>query len=172
MLHPPGGEYPLTIAAILPSGKLFPPTSYLGGFHGVDSSTDIDKVFQHGLPARGSNFRIFEHVFGLSGANSAFRGTTASPLISNLGGLQAGAAHWAGDGGWVLEIRDVPTWGVDEASQADVPVFGIVYTGIQGECEYAIPAEVHNYRVYRAAPVSMGRRNNLTVGIWRLNPNF
>ena len=128
--------------AILPDGSTAPPDSYSGGFYGTTEPPEL--VMKDGLPGRGTDMRLREHSEG--SPKSGFRGTTN--IASD--GAGRGAAYWAGDGGYVYEIRDVPTWDVNKNLQGRVDTGG-GYRGnlMHGEGEYAIPARVPPDKIVR-----------------------
>jgi hypothetical protein len=157
-----------SMMAILPSGKEIPCTSNAGGFHGTGLFAPED-VFSGGIPQKGADRRLLEHVLG--NKESAFRGTTALPVISPRG---QGAAHWADVGGWVYEVAGTPSWDVEKELEGQVPRpggFGGCPTAV--ELEHAIPAQIQGRQVVRAGLVAAGRvvDGNQTVLIrkWQLN---
>jgi hypothetical protein len=154
--------------AILPSGRRIPPDHYMGGFHGT-SEIGPEVAFKDGLPERGTNWSLKEHVAQQPG--SAFRGTTE--LISDPV-TQQGAAYWAGEGGWVYQIEGVPTWSVNAALEGRVPVAGVGYTGniLVIENEGAIPARVLPSNIKRAGQAELDSLGRPIVRTWIDNPNF
>lgn len=128
---------------LLPNGKSIPPDSYSGGYYGT--ATERPQVVKkEGFRQRGSDWRLREHSEG--NPNSALRGTTN--LVSD--GAGNGAAYWAGEGGYVYEIRRVATWDVNKNLQGQVPSGGGFRGNLMhGEAEYAIPGEVPPNKVVR-----------------------
>ncbi len=128
----------------LPNGQRVEPDSYSGGFYGTaDEHPDV--VMRDGLPQRGGDWRLREHSEG--NPNSALRGTTN--IVSD--GEGRGAAYWAGEGGYVYEVRRVPTWDVNKNLQGRVATGGGEYRGnlMHGEGEYAIPSRVPPEKIVR-----------------------
>jgi hypothetical protein len=152
---------------ILPSGKRAPPTSFSGGFHG--NTVPPDFVMIHGLPGQGRNLRLLEHADS-DISDAAFRGTTsmvADPVT------QSGAAYWAGEGGWVYEIRHVPTWDVNLLLAGRVKRNG-KYIGNHwiGENEQAVSAYIPPQKIARYGRVVMSASGILYVRTWIPNPAF
>lgn len=157
--------------AILPSGKEVPPDTWAGGYHG-SSKIPPQVALRQGLPATGDDRRLREHSEPSSDRQrgSAFRGVTnipSDPVSEN------GAAYWAGKGGWVYEIRGVPSWNVN------TNLFGRVKTlkGFRGnlmhaEQEIAIPAQVSPDRIKAYGVVEEGASGKLLVKRWIPNPGF
>lgn len=154
-------------AAILPDGKEIPCTLTSKGFHGT-CLFDPEQVFKDGIPAKGTDRRLLEHVLG--NASSAFRGMTVQAVISPYG---QGAAHWA-IGGWIYELESVPCWDVEKELQGRVPRFGgYGDCPTRAELERAFPARLSRQFVVRAAEVGEGRvvDGNVMplVGRWKTN---
>ena len=89
---------------------VIPPDSCQGGYYGHDG-LDPHEVMMNGLPTRGSNWDLLDHVEQAGG--SAFRGTTKQVTYPDGGG----AAAWADEGGHVFEITNAPTWDVNKHLQ-------------------------------------------------------
>jgi len=154
-------------AAILPNGQLAPPTFYRGGFHGT---TDVppEVALRDGLPARGDDWRLAEHT--MQEGSSAFRGTTEVLYDPVNGG---GAAAWAGEGGWVYEIRGVPTWDVNTLLEGRVRTPGGFRGNLMyGENELAIPARVPPEHIKRYGRVEEDSSGHLRVRTWVDNPGY
>lgn len=164
---PPAGHEYNGMKAILPSRVEIAPTTHVGGFHGT-KHFDPARVFVQGIPQKGNDRRLLEHVNG--NELSAFRGTNSCVLFTPEG---PGAALWAGDGGWVYEICSVPTWDTEQELQGRVQSNG-GYGGCPtlGELESAIPAEVKPYRIIAAAAVVTHRGTRLKVLEWQPNPQY
>ena len=157
-----------TPRATLPGGEAILPTSHSGGYHGT-CDVPPEVALEKGLPHRGDDWRLYEHA--VASSDSAFRGTTSVLYDPVCGG---GAAAWAGDGGWVYDVRGVPTWDVNASLDGRVPrPFG-GYTGnlMVGENELAIPAEVPPEKIKRYGKVLEDHRGHLRVQEWIDNPNF
>jgi hypothetical protein len=144
--------------AILPDGRAIPPDTYGGGYYGTDIPMDLST----GFPARGNDWRLAEHA--MQTGNSAFRGTTnvvSDPV------RQQGAAYWAGEGGYVYEIRGVPTWDLNKNLQGRVKTpEGFGGNIMHGEGEYVIPGEVSPNKVVRYGRVEADKQGRLYVPNW------
>ena len=155
--------------ALLPGGRSIAPSSFIGGFHGTDQISP-EVALRDGLPARGDDWRLQEHAEGVSGRRSAFRGTTtvaSDPLTGN------GAAYWAGAGGWVYEVRGVPSWDVNVLLEGRV-ARPTGYRGnlMCGEQEIAIPARVPAERIKAYGQVEADAFGRLFVRRWIPNPAY
>jgi hypothetical protein len=154
--------------AILPNGRFIPPDTYTGGYYGTSKTSPTD-AFREGFPARGDDMRLREHTEDRG--NSAFRGTTPFPIDQSG---EYGAACWAGEGGWVYEIRHVPTWDLDRDLQGQVPLelqMGFRGNLMRAEQEGAILACVPPDHIKRAGQVE-DRHGHLCVTHWTANPNY
>lgn len=154
--------------AILPDGTKIPPDDYAGGYHGT---TDVapEVALEQGLPAGGTDMRLREHAEAKG--NSAFRGTSNVPSDPVR---ETGPAYWADEGGWVYEVRDVPTWDVNKNLEGRVPVEGGGFRGnlMHGENERVVPREIPADKIYRYGVVVTDSKGRLYVREWILNPNF
>jgi uncharacterized protein DUF4157 len=155
------------LQAMLPGGKWIRPDSYSGGFHGTQEPPE--QVMKSGLPARGDNWDLQNHAeelwhykpAGQQVNDSAFRGTSSVPSDP---ANQSGAAYFAGEGGYVYEIRGVPTWDVNKALQGRVGPTGSMRGNLMhGEGEYAIPARVTPDKIKRWGVVKSNTRGQLYV---------
>lgn len=173
---PAAGEVPALPAAaaaaaepraILPNGKSIPPDDYAGGYHGTDKVAPSEAL-KNGLPAGGTNWNLQEHAEGKPG--SAYRGTTT--VVSDPVN-EGGAAYWAGEGGWVYDVRGVPTWDVNKALEGRVQTPGGFRGNLmRGENERAIPARVPPENIKRYGQVVSDSQGRLLVRDWQDNPNF
>ncbi|MFG6456796.1 filamentous hemagglutinin N-terminal domain-containing protein [Roseateles sp. BYS96W] len=144
------------------NGELVTPQSYGEVFHGTNREVlelgklSLDEaaayVKRNGLPARGGNIELTDHISGLP--DTAFRGTTnalGSPT------KDAGALYWAGDDGLVVEIVGVK--GYDLNAIRDTSSKGIGLSGIAqgkatgGELEISIPAQIPPQNIGRIGKV-------------------
>lgn len=111
----PGMEYPpVTIVDVNGVTRTVSPTSNMGGIHGMGVSMEQDiteaglKIWNEGLPMKGSNFNIERHVYAKEGSvealESGFRGT------SQLPGLSAKFALRNSEQGLLIEVRRVPSF--------------------------------------------------------------
>jgi hypothetical protein len=158
---------PAPLFAILPDGRQVPPSSFAGGYHG-NGDVSPEVALREGLAGRGDDWRLREHSEQRGG--SAFRGATgvvSEPLSGN------GAAYWAGEGGWVYEIRGVPSWDVNVLLEGRVNVVG-TWRGnlMHGEQEIAIPARVSPERIRAYGRVEADAAGRLFVRQWILNPGY
>ena len=108
-------QYPqVTIVDVNGVTRTVAPTSNFGGIHGLGVESGKDaiqaglEIWENGLPGKGTNFNIAEHVYAAQGtpaaANSGFRGTTQLP------GLAARFALNNSEQGLLIEIRGVPSF--------------------------------------------------------------
>jgi hypothetical protein len=153
--------------AILPNGKEIPPTVYGGElFHGT-SEIPPEVAFEKGLPGRGGNTKLLDHI--LQPGDSAFRGTTT--YISPEG--RTGAAAWATEEGWVYKIDGTPSWDLNAELQGRVPkpdgTFG--NNPMPGEHEQAVLANIPRERIIGAMKISE-RGHRLVYGEMIANPNY
>jgi hypothetical protein len=161
------------LKAVLPDGREIPPDSYLGGFHGTET-TPAEVVKSGGFTARGveEDRRLQEHAEGRSQPVSAFRGTT--PFVASAE-KDAGAAYWADEGGWVYEIQGVPTWDVNKDLEGRVLGGNGLYRGnlMRAEVEQAVPARVPIECIVRWGRV-VNRSGHLLVPVdsWVPNPRY
>ncbi|HBL15893.1 MAG: hypothetical protein A2X36_17595 [Elusimicrobia bacterium GWA2_69_24] len=165
--------HPTVPKAILPDGTAIRPDSWEGGFHGAEVTPE-QIVAQHGFPARGTSedWRLLEHSEEEHPeAKSAFRGTT--DIVSSRD--DTGAAYWADDGGYVYEIRGVPTWDLNS------DLFGRVFRGgryrgnlMSQEAENAVPAEIPLECIVRWGQVRSTSTGTPYVpeSDWTPNPSF
>ena len=154
--------------ALLPNGKPIAPDNFDGGYHGTTLITP-EKALHDGFGQRGTNLDLREH--SEEKGDTAFRGTTTFPAdASGNGGT---ASDWAGEGGWVYEIRGVPTWDVNKHLEGRVQV-GASYRGnlMHGETEHAIPARVESYQIRRYGKVEADSTGRLLVRRWVANPGY
>lgn len=156
------------LRAILPDGRKVKPDNHRGGFHGT-TLVDPSVALKQGLPRRGDDRRLKEHAE--QKGCSAFRGCTLVPSDPASGN---GAAYWAGKGGWVYEIRGVPSWDVNSQLVGRVKGAGGAYRGnlMSGENEIAVPAEVPPQRIKAYGKVEQGRSGRLFVKTWIENPAY
>lgn len=153
--------------AILPNGAEVPPPGYHGGFYG-NSAISPDMIKESGgFTSRGDNasWRLYEHAESVQGNVSAFRGTTNYVSLEDQG-----AAYWADEGGWVYEIRHVPTWDVNLLLEGRVDAAGGYRGNIMSmESEAAIPAKIPLYCIKKWGKVSTSMAGKLFVPEWDIN---
>ncbi|MBI5209445.1 MAG: hypothetical protein HY927_05660 [Elusimicrobia bacterium] len=160
--------------AVLPDGTALPPDTFTGGYHG----TDIDPetvVRQKGFPARSlfEDWRLYQHSEEKSEPVSAFRGATDH--VSMPGDNPSGAAYWADDGGWVYDIRGVPTWDLNTDLDGRVRRPDGTYRGnlMHGEAEQAVPAHIPLECIRRWGQVASHNGSPYVPHDgWRENPRY
>lgn len=157
------------MTAVLPNGREIKRTCVTDSYHGT-SLYEPDVVFRSGIPKKGNDRRLLEHVLG--NPTSAFRGTTVSPVVSPCG---QGATFWAGVDGWVYLLEALPSWNVEKELQGQVPrPGGFGDCPMQAEVEHAVPSRIEAGRVVRAGKVHPGRvvegNQMLLVKSWIRNP--
>ena len=154
-------------SAELPDGSLVLPNDYFGGYHGTHLVRP-DVALKKGLPAKGKNINLLKHVEAKG--KSAFRGVTH--MVTDMQS-ESGAAYWAGKGGFVYDIRGVPTWDVTLLLEGRV-FNGLEYRGnlMSGENERAIPARVPPNFIKRWGKVKVLPSGLLVVKKWHDNPGF
>ena len=149
------------------NGKSVAPTAWGGKrYYGTDALAP-EQVFNEGLPARGPNLDLQMHAEGA--ADTAFRGTCTMPITPHA---EAGAAKWAGEGGWVYEIDGSATWDVNASLQGRINN-GLEFRGnlMLGEQEHAIFAGVPRARIVGAHSVLSNGRG-LQIGPLVANPHY
>lgn len=154
--------------AILPSEKPVPPDSYRGGYHGT-AHVPPSVALKQGLAVRGPNTHLLDHVMETGG--TAFRGAT--PTVSDPNGM-FGAALWANEGGWVYDIRQVPTWNADMHLQGRrAQQVGVGYSDnlLSGEVELTIPGYIPPEKIKRYGQVEI-IHGIPRVRTWHDNPSF
>jgi hypothetical protein len=154
----------------LMGGRAVAPTARGGNLYHGASGSDMSPtvVFEHGMPARGPNVDIESHVGGAR--DTAFRGTTTMPMTPDG---EAGAAHWAGEGGWVYQIDGTPSWDANQLMQGRVRTpGGFGGNPMRGELESLVPAGIPRERIRGAYPVVAGRGTSVRLGPFQNNPNY
>ena len=162
--------------AILPDGRALPPDSFMGGFHGTDMSPEA-VLRAGGLPARGAleDWRLLEHTEHSDAPGkpaSAFRGSTPFPTSPDG---ETGASYWAGEGGWVYEVKGVPTWDVNATLEGRVQGPDGKYRGNRwSELESAFPARTPAECIERWGQAKEGLSGKIQVmpGDWVANPRY
>lgn len=166
MLHQTSIAFLRNPEAILPDGAPVPPDSHRGGYHGT-ARVPPALALSQGLAVRGPNTRLLEHVMGAG--DSAFRGAT--PTVSDPEGL-FGAALWANEGGWVYDIRQVPTWNADLHLQGRrAQQVGYSDNLLSGEVELVIPGYIPPDKIKRYGQVVLVH-GIPRVKTWHDNPNY
>lgn len=166
MLHRTSVAFLRNPEAILPDGASVPPDSHRGGYHGT-ARVPPALALSQGLAVRGPNTRLLEHVMGAG--DSAFRGAT--PTVSDPEGL-FGAALWANEGGWVYDIRQVPTWNADLHLQGRrAQQVGYSDNLLSGEVELVIPGYIPPDKIKRYGQVVLVH-GIPRVKTWHDNPNY
>jgi hypothetical protein len=94
-------------------------------------------------------------------ASSAFRGATALLSDPELG---QGAAYWADEGGYVVEVRGAPWWDVNALLENKIPTPGGMRGPLMhGENELALAARVTPTHIVRVGRVVRLPSNRLVV---------
>ncbi len=153
--------------ATLPNGKQIPPSAWGGTkYHG--SRLPPEQVFESGLPARGEDTRLLEHVE--QRGDSALLGTTEYALSPDG---SRGAGRWAEDGGWVYQIDGMPSWDMNASLEGRVPRPDGTYGGnpMPGEHEHAMLGGVSRERIVAAIPIREVN-GKLVKGAPVPNPNY
>lgn len=130
-----------------------------------------DEVFKKGLESRGNNWDLLDHAENRGTKYSiynkenkigetAFRGSTEVAL--SIDGT-AGAALWAGEGGYIAEIGNVRGWNVNITLEGRVENAGSGFRGniLGGEQEIAIAARVPPENICSMIPVVLNRLGQL-----------
>ncbi|MEO8453501.1 MAG: hypothetical protein ABI647_27200, partial [Gemmatimonadota bacterium] len=155
--------------ATLPDGKSIEPSVQGGELHYGTDSEPPSVVFEKGLSSRGPNVSLTDHV--AQGGDSAFRGTTRTPMTQNG---EAGAGQWAGENGWVYKIDGTPSWDLNAELQGRVPKPDGTYgdNPLPGEHEQAVLAGIPKERIVGAYKMMVNRRGQLVPGEFTPNPNY
>lgn len=131
-------------------------------------------AFQHGIPLKGTDRRLLEHVeahmYSKSNEKSAFRGTTALPVINP--DMGQGAIFWAQEGGWVYLIGPMMGWDPGRLLEGRVSVmgkFGNAPFSMEGEI--SVPSRIEPSRIIKAAIVKE-KGDRLVLDAWKYNPNY
>ena len=132
-------------------------------YHGTSLVTADICEKMNGLPARGKDIELTRHVEPTSGREqeSAFVGTVRFPVAP---GYDAGAAFWAGAGGWVYHINEWPGYDINMVLEGRIPDGKGGFRGplLTGEQEIAIPARVPRSNIVKIGVVQ-SRRGGLVV---------
>lgn len=154
--------------AILPNNKEVAAQAYGDRYYGTDKITP-DIAFEDGIPLKGEDRRLLEHVNG--NLNSAFRGTTALSSINS--GYGQGAAAWAELGGWVYHIDRARGWDTEKLLQGEIErLGGFVGSPHAGELEVAVPSRIEAAQIIKAGQVESLTRGALGVRTWQHNKNY
>ena len=158
-VHTPGEEYALV------NGAKVKPLLYETLYHGADRATlgfdaqtpakDVAaKIYAEGLPGRGDNIDLIEHA--ANAHDRAFRGTT---LMMKTPDGQAGAILWADEGGFVIKLKNVKGYDVNEALEGRVLKPDGTFGGnaVHGEVEIAVPGRIKPEQVELVYEVVMIR---------------
>lgn len=134
------------------------------GTHSVPPSV----AFEHGIPLKGADRRLLEHVEGND--DSAFRGTTLWPLVNPLMGQ--GAILWAKEGGWVYHVGPMMGWDPARLLEGRVSTMGM-FTGAPNamEGEISVPSKIEASLIIKGASVRE-IDDKLVLSEWNYNPNY
>jgi len=138
---------------------------------GMNKKQLLDAIFKNGLPARGPNIHLDQHV-NKTGERSAMRGSTQA--IGNGQGTGS-AAYWADEGGFVLVIDGVHVWDVNISLKGRIKkpdgTYGDNIT--KPEQELSFLAQVPPERIQGAYPIFLSKsRNILMPGDFIPNPHY
>ena len=130
----------------------------------VPSSLSAEEVAQQlytqGLPARGNNIDLIQHAIE-NAPDRAFRGTTAEPLSQYK---DAGAVLWAGEGGLVIQFKNVKGYDVNQALEGRVPTLGGFGNNPKvGEQEIAVPGAVAPNQIERVGVVRIDEKGKTEI---------
>lgn len=155
----PGYEFALI------GSKVVKPSVRLFRYYGTKDFGPNDCLAHDGLPRRGEDIDLIGHADrppGYDPNRSAFRGTTPYPL-SPL--KDSGAVLWAGEGGWIYEIKCYVGYDLNCLLDGKIPngIGGFRGPKYIGEHEDAIPARVPKGFISRIGIVKKGRRGLLPV---------
>ena len=158
-VHTPGGDYAVA------SGVKIKPLLYPKLYHGADRATlGVDaqtsakdvaaKIYAEGLPGRGNNIDLIAHAG--NAPDRAFRGTTQMMMTPDG---QAGAMLWADEGGFVIELKNVKGYDVNEVLEGRVrkPDGSFGGNAVHGEVEIAVPGRIKPEQVKVVFEVVMVR---------------
>ena len=128
-------------------------------YHGTSDVSPSQCRTYRGLPARGTDIELIRQVEPppARSAESAFRGTMNYPesLVRDV----AGACGWAGERGWVFEIRSYRGYDVESLLDLRIPDGkGGFRSPLMKEQEIAIAARVPERFIVRIGDVVEGRR--------------
>lgn len=155
----------LVPCALLWDGRLVPADSVLGGYHGT-SRIAPEEAFRRGLVAGEA---LSDTAAGLRAQEGGALRLVSELVADPVAG--AGAAEEAGEGGWVYEIRDVPTWPI-AATQDVQESFGRGRDAADTPAVLAlIPNDVPASSIVRAGRVERLPSGRLAVRSWVDNPS-
>jgi len=135
--------------------KQIEPGEYRRLFHGSSLHEPGDVKRSLGLPPKGNDLDLLNHVRQVGGGStSAFRGSTQ--LFCSPDG-EAGAALW---GDWVYEVVNYRGYELNTVLDGRFPLPSGIFGGnpMYGEQEVAIPAEVPMSNIDAVARVDSGPR--------------
>ena len=165
---PPGVEYATV------NGMQVKPQNYPELYHGASNKSlgfpesmspeqAAQRIYSEGLPARGSNIDLIDHAIHAE-EQRAFRGTTVNQLTPNN---DAGAAKWAGDGGLVIRLKDVPGYDVNQLLEGRVPgPLGFGNNPNHGELEIAVPGAISPKNIVEIGVVKTNPRTGKPEIVW------
>lgn len=155
------------LKAVLPNKEEVPPQPAGRRFYGT-SQVPLPVAFEYGVPLKGPDRRLLEHVRG--NEKSAFRGTTALPVINHQ--MWQGALFWAGEGGWVYEIGPVMGWDPGQLLEGRVSMLGAFWNAPHAmEGEVSVPSRIEPSWIYQGSLIKE-KGDRLVIDKWILNPNY
>lgn len=122
-------------------------------YHGTHEVDPQCLVANNGLPPKGSDIDLIRHIEPPPSREipSAFRGTVPFPIFP---AFRAGAAEWAGEGGWVFEVSGWPGYDIAELLTGNIPTgLGEFRSPLMEEQEVAIPAPVPREHITKVGNV-------------------
>jgi hypothetical protein len=128
------------------------------GWHGAPDSPDVIAA-RGSLGQRGTVTDLYEHMRG--NPASDFMGTTHLPMGPGEG---QGAAHWAGEGGYVYKISGVEAYDTGQVWEANQSALGPGINHTRGELEIAIRRGVPWEKVDGWHEVLVGRGDSVKLG--------
>lgn len=155
------------LKAILPNDEEVSAQPAGRRFYGT-SMVSLEVAFAHGIPLKGHDRRLLEHIRG--NEESAFRGTTALPVINHA--MWQGALYWADEGGWVYEIVPAMGWDPGQLLEGQVSMLGVFWNAPHAtEGEVSIPSRIEPCWIYQGSLVKQ-KGDRLVIDKWILNPNY
>lgn len=152
--------------AVMADGRLVAADSTAGGYHG---SLDIapEEAFTRGLPGTSAESDGQAPLRGREGETMR----AVSALVADPTG-GAGAAEAAGEGGWVYEIRNQPTWTLDAAASQTGDAYVARQAAASSSTLSLVPGAVPPESIARAGRVERLPSGRLAVREWVENPRF
>jgi hypothetical protein len=143
------------------------PQKQLDVYHGT-AYVDMEQCWREdGLPFKGSDIDLVRHVEPPPADDriSAFIGSCPFPLYP---GADAGAALWAGVGGWVYHITNWPGYDINSLLSMQIPDGRGGFRGphMVGEQEVALPARIPMSHISKIGRVRQKRGGLAVDFVW------